>query len=320
MKTIDLEKLRKLELDEKTATPTYGRFIAEPFERGYGHTIGNALRRILFSSLEGSAISSMRIKGALHEFAVLKGVKEDVANIILNVKKIRLKMFTKGPETIFLKIKKDGVVTAKDIEPNANIEILNPDQPIATLDHGTELEIEMEVTRGKGYVLESDNAQGKYTINTIVLDALYSPIVKVNYEVENTRVEQITDYDKLILEIWTDGSVSPSDALAYSAKVLKNTLNIFTGPEPVVEQVTQQEVQDEKLNELLKQPISIMDLSVRSYNSVTAAGLKTIGELIVKQEDEIISFKNCGKRSITEIKEKLAELGLSLGMKGIEND
>jgi DNA-directed RNA polymerase subunit alpha len=320
MKTIDLEKLRKLELDEKTATPTYGRFIAEPFERGYGHTIGNALRRILFSSLEGSAISSMRVKGALHEFAVLKGVKEDVANIILNVKKIRLKMFTKGPETIFLKIKKDGVVTAKDIEPNANIEILNPDQPIATLDHGTELEIEMEVTRGKGYVLESDNSQGKYTINTIVLDALYSPIIKVNYEVENTRVEQITDYDKLILEIWTDGSVSPSDALAYSAKVLKNTLNIFTGPEPVVEQVTQQEVQDEKLNELLKQPISIMDLSVRSYNSVTAAGLKTIGELIVKQEEEILSFKNCGKRSITEIKEKLAELGLSLGMKGIEND
>jgi DNA-directed RNA polymerase subunit alpha len=229
-------------------------------------------------------------------------------------------MFTKVPENIFLKIKKDGVVTAKDIEPNANIEILNPDQPIATLDHGTELEIEMEVTRGKGYVLESDNSQGKYTINTIVLDALYSPIIKVNYEVENTRVEQITDYDKLILEIWTDGSVSPSDALAYSAKVLKNTLNIFTGPEPVVEQVTQQEVQDEKLNELLKQPISIMDLSVRSYNSVTAAGLKTIGELIVKQEEEILSFKNCGKRSITEIKEKLAELGLSLGMKGIEND
>ena len=183
-----------------------------------------------------------------------------------------------------------------------------------------ELEIELEVTRGKGYVLESDNTQDKYTTNTIVIDALYSPIIKVNYEVENTRVEQITDYDKLILEIWTDGSVSPSDALAYSAKVLKNTLNIFTGPEPVVETVTQQEVQDEKLNELLKQPISIMDLSVRSYNSLTGAGLKAIGDLVVKQEEEILSFKNCGKRSITEIKEKLAELGLSLGMKGIEND
>ncbi|MCB4792653.1 MAG: DNA-directed RNA polymerase subunit alpha [Elusimicrobia bacterium] len=320
MKTIDLEKLRRLELDEKTATPTYGRFIAEPFERGYGHTIGNALRRILFSSLEGSAISSIRIKGALHEFAVLKNVKEDVANIILNLKRIRLKMYTKGPETLFLKVKKHGLVTAKDIEPNANIEILTIDQPIATLDHGAELEIEMEVTRGKGYVVESENAQGKYTTNTIVLDALYSPIIKVNYEVENTRVEQITDYDKLILEIWTDGSVSPSDALAYSAKVLKNTLSIFTGPEPVVETVTQQEVQDEKLNELLKQPISIMDLSVRSYNSVTGAGLKTIGDLVIKQEEEILSFKNCGKRSITEIKEKLQELGLSLGMKGIEND
>jgi DNA-directed RNA polymerase subunit alpha len=216
MKMPELEKLRTLTLDEKTATPTYGRFIAEPFERGYGHTIGNALRRILLSSLEGSAVTAVRIKGALHEFSVIKGIKEDVANIILNLKKIRLKMYTPGPETLYLTVKKEGVAIAKDIQPNSNIEILTPEQPIATLDHGSNLEIEMEVTRGKGYVLAEENKSVKHSTNTILLDALFSPIVKVNYEVEHTRVEQITDYDKLILDIWTDGSVAPSDSLAYS--------------------------------------------------------------------------------------------------------
>lgn len=320
MKTPELEKLRKLTLDEKTAAPTYGRFVAEPFERGYGHTIGNSLRRILLSSLEGAAITAVRIKGALHEFAVLKGVKEDVAGVILNLKKIRLKMYTPGPETILLHVKKEGVVTAKDIEANSNIEILNPDQEIAHLDYGADLELEMEVTRGKGYVLAEENKNGKHSANTILLDALYSPIVKVNYEVENTRVEQITNYDKLLLEIWTDGSVSPADALAYSAKILKNTLTIFTGPEPEPEKVTQTDVQEEKLKELLDQPLSIMDLSVRSANCLLAAGLKTIGDLVTKQEEEILSYKNFGKRSMQEIKDKLAELGLALGMKGAKND
>lgn len=323
MKMPDLEKLRKIILDEKTATPMYGRFIAEPFERGYGHTIGNSLRRILLSSLEGAAITGVRIKGALHEFAVIKGVKEDVAGIILNLKKVRLKMFTAGPETIYLKIKKEGPVTAKDIEANANIEILNADQIIANLDHGAELEIEMEVTKGKGYVLAEDNKAGKHAANTILLDALYSPITKVNYEVENTRVEQITNYDRLILEIWTDGSVMPVDALAYSAKILKNAVTIFTGPEPEPEPVQETDAQEEKLKELLDQPLSIMDLSVRSANCLLAAGLKTIGDLATKQEEEIMAYKNFGKRSMTEITEKLAELGLSLGMdatKGENND
>jgi DNA-directed RNA polymerase subunit alpha len=320
MKMPDLEKLRKLTLDEKTATATYGHFVAEPFERGYGSTIGNALRRILLSSLEGSAITAVRIKGALHEFSVIRGIKEDVAGIILNLKKIRLKMYTPGPETLILKVQKEGVVTAKDIEANANIEILNPDQPIATLDFGTELEIEMEVTRGHGYVLSEENKSSKHSANTIVLDALFSPIVKVNYEVENTRVEQITNYDRLLLEIWTDGSVSPADALAYSAKILKNTLTIFTGPEPEPQKVATTDAEEEKLKELLDQPLSIMDLSVRSANCLLAAGLKTIGDLVVKQEDEIISYKNFGKRSLQEIKDKLAELGLSLGMRGVKND
>ena len=315
MKLPELEKLRRLTLDEKTATAGYGRFSAEPFERGYGQTIGNALRRILLSSLEGSAITAVRIKGALHEFAVIKGIKEDVAGIILNLKKIRLKMFSQGPEVLYLKVKKEGVVTAKNIEPNSNIEILNPDQVIANLDFGADLEIEMEVTRGKGYVLSEENKSAKHSSNTIVLDALFSPITKINCEVENTRVEQITNYDKLILEIWTDGSVSPADALAYSAKVLRDTLTIFTGPEPEPQKVVQVDAEEEKRNELYGQPLDIMDLSVRSKNCLMAAGLKTVGELVSKQEDEIIAYKNFGKRSMQEIKEKLAEMGLSLGMK-----
>jgi len=319
MKTPELEKLRKLAADEKTATTTYARFSAEPFERGYGHTIGNALTRILLSSIEGSAISAVRIKGALHEFAVLKGVKEDVATIILNLKKIRLKMFSGERETIYLKIKKEGPVTAKDIEPNSNIEILNPEQIIANLDHGTTLEVEMEVTRGKGYILADENKSGKGSANTILLDTLFSPIIKVNYEVENTRVEQITDYDKLIIEIWTDGSVSPQDALAYSAKILRNSLSIFTGPEKE-EEFEKLNPEQEKLKELFSQPLGIMDLSVRSSNCLLGAGLKTVGDLVSKTEDEIMNFKNFGKKSLDEIKDKLKDMGLSLGMSGERND
>ena len=320
MKMTDLEKLRKLVLDEKTATPHYGKFIAEPFERGYGHTVGNALRRILLSSLEGSAITAIRVKGAVHEFAVLKGVKEDVAGIMLNLKKVRLKMFTAGPERLYLKVKKQGVVTARAIESNPNIEILTPDLPIATLDHGTELEIEIEVTKGKGYVLDTDRMKEKHSANTIVMDALFSPVTNVNYEVTHTRVEQITDYDRLILEIWTDGSVAPADALAYSAKILRNSLYIFTGPEAEPVAIDEKDVEDEKMQELLGQPLSIMDFSVRSTNALVAAGLKTVGDLVAKQEEEILSFKNCGKRSLNEIKDKLAELGLTLGMKGKNHD
>jgi DNA-directed RNA polymerase subunit alpha len=322
MKMQDLEKLRTLTQDEKTASNTYGRFIAEPFDRGYGQTIGNSLRRVLLSSLEGAAISAIRIKGALHEFTALPGVKEDVANIVLNLKKIRLKMFTSGPEILHLRSTKAGVVYAKDIKENPNVEILTPDQQIATVSTSGDLEMEIEVTRGKGYVLAEETKSGKYPANTILLDALYSPITKVNYEVENCRVEQITDYDRLILEIFTDGSVTPADALTFSAKILKNTLTIFTGQDAVEESpAAAEEAEGEKANELLGQPLSIMDLSVRSANCLTAAGLTTIGELVTKDEEELLAYKNFGKRSMTEIKEKLSELGLSLGMKaGAEHD
>jgi DNA-directed RNA polymerase subunit alpha len=228
MKALDLEKLRKLILDEKTATEFYGRFSAGPFERGYGHTIGNSLRRILLSSLEGAAITSVKIPGAFHEFAVLEGVKEDVAQIVLNLKRIRVKLRSEGPEKLFLKVKKAGKVTAKDIEANASVEIMNPEQEIANIDKGTILEMELEVSLGKGYVLAEEIKSSRYPVGTIILDSLFSPIVKVNYEVENTRVEQTLNYDRIIIEIWTDGSVSPKDALMQSAEILRSSLVIFT--------------------------------------------------------------------------------------------
>ncbi len=228
MKALDLAKLRKLILDEKTATEFYGRFSAGPFERGYGHTIGNSLRRILLSSLEGAAVTSAKITGALHEFAILEGVKEDVAQIVLNLKRIRVKLRSEGPEKLFLKIKKAGKVTAKDIGVNSSVEIMNPEQEIANIDNGTTLEMELEVSLGKGYVLAADPKSNGYPAGTIMLDSLFSPIVKVNYEVENARVEQTLNYDRLIIEIWTDGSVSPKDALMQSAEILRNSLVIFT--------------------------------------------------------------------------------------------
>jgi DNA-directed RNA polymerase subunit alpha len=321
MKAPDLKKLQRLILDEKTATRFYGRFTAEPFERGYGHTIGNSLRRILLSSLEGAAITSVKITGALHEFAVLKGVKEDVAQIILNLKKIRLKLHSAGPETIYLKVKKEGKVTAKDIDVNTNVEILNPEQEIANINSGTVLEMELEVALGKGYVLTEEIESGKHPVGTILLDSLFSPITKVNYEVENTRVEQTLNYDRLVMEIWTDGSISPQDALIKAAKILRDSLVIFTGnvteSEEAVEaeeSCVQESAQREKEQEIFSQPISIMDLSTRASNSLKNAGIGTIGELVAVNEEDTVKFSNFGKRSLEETKEKLAELGLSFGM------
>ena len=318
MKTPDLEKLRKLVLDEKTATPFYGRFTAEPFARGYGHTIGNSLRRILLSSLQGAAITSVKITGALHEFAVLKGVKEDVAQIVLNLKKIRVKLHSPSPERLYLKVKKAGQVAASDIEKNANVEIMNPSQEIANIDNGTTLEMELEVSPGKGYVLSEELKNHKHSVGTIVLDSLFSPITKVNYEVENTRVEQTMNYDRLVLDIWTDGSVAPQDALTESAKILKNSLNIFSSSvdEPAVVNKESEETgkEEKKANDILGQSLSIMDLSTRSSNSLKNAGVETIGQLVKISEEDMMNFDNFGKRSLEEIKAKLADLGLSLGM------
>ncbi|MDD3053715.1 MAG: DNA-directed RNA polymerase subunit alpha [Endomicrobiaceae bacterium] len=311
----DLEKLKKLQLEEKTATKTFGRFIAQPFERGYGHTIGNSLRRILLSSIEGSAITSANIVGAQHEYAVIKGVREDVLQITLNLKKIRVKLNSAGPEMLHLKVNKAGQITAKDIDKNASVEILNPEQEIANIDAGTTLEMELEVSKGKGYVFASDIKEHKYSAGTIIMDALFSPVTKVNYEVENTRVDQALNYDRLVMEIWTDGSISAQDALIQSAKILRNSLTIFTGEatsESEEQVVEEQAKQEDKTEELKAQSISILDLSTRASNSLKNAEIETIGQLTSYSEIDLMEFDKFGKTSLTEIKKKLEEIGLSL--------
>ncbi|MDR2772439.1 MAG: DNA-directed RNA polymerase subunit alpha [Elusimicrobiota bacterium] len=313
----DLGKLRSLILDEKTATEFYGRFTAEPFERGYGHTIGNSLRRILLSSLTGAAVTAVKIDGALHEFAVLKGVKEDVAQIILNLKKIRIKLLSKGPEKLHLKVSKLGKIKAGDIDKNASVEIMNPEQEIANVDSGTSFELEMEVSSGIGYEVADENKSTRYPVGTILLDALFSPVRKVNYEVENTRVEQTLNYDRLIIEIWTDGSVSPSNALRDSANILKKSLAIFVQEEDEENQATNNNVTASNTNsgDILEQPLSILELSTRASNALKKADIKTIGELMELSDKKINSFKNFGDKSMEEIKTKLAAIGLSLGEK-----
>ena len=308
-----LEKERKLELEEKTATATFGRFIAQPFDRGYGNTIGNSLRRILLSSIEGAAITSVTIKGADHEYAVLKGVREDALQIVLNLKKIRVKLNSDGPEKIYLKTTRSGQIIAGDIEKNSSVEIMNPEQEIANIDDGTTLEMEMEVSKGIGYVRAEQVKEHKYAANTIVMDALFSPVTKVNYEVENTRVGQDLNYDRLVMEVWTDGSITPQKALIESAKILRDTLTIFTGEiETKTSVSTDTSEKENKTENLNDKPVSILDLSTRASNSLKNAEIETIGQLISYSEVDLMEFDKFGKTSLKEIKEKLATLGLSL--------
>lgn len=307
---------QRLDVDKGSLTDQYGKFVAEPFERGYGHTIGNSLRRILLSSLEGAAVTAVRIKGAVHEFTSIRGVREDVIHIILNLKKLRVKLYSQGPETLRLKIRRQGEVYAKDFEANNQVEVLTPDLVLATLDDGADLEMEVEVSKGRGYVPAERLKKDGQPLGTIPVDALFSPVMKVHYEVENARVGQMTDYDKLIVEVWTDGSVTPGDALAYASKILKDSLNIFiTFDEeempPIQAQVQTQE--NAKLEELLSQPVDIIELSVRASNCLKVAKIKTIGDLVSKSEDELLSYKNFGKKSLDEIRERLKEMGLGLG-------
>ena len=307
---------QRLDMDQSNLSDRYGRFVAEPFERGYGHTIGNSLRRILLSSMEGAAVTAVRVNGAMHEFTSLKGIREDVISIIMNLKKLRVKLYSQGPETLHLKVRRQGEVYAKDIEPNNQVEILTPDLVIATLDDGVELDMEIEISKGRGYVPADRLKKDGQPLGTIPTDALFSPVSKVHYEVENARVGQMTDYDKLIIEIWTDGSVTPGDALAYSAKILKDSVTTFiTFDEQEVPPVQAQVKTEEsaKMEELLSQPVDIIELSVRASNCLKVAKIKTIGELVSKSEDELLSYKNFGKKSLDEIRERLKEMGLTLG-------
>ena len=314
----DLIRPKRLEVEKETLTPFYGKFTAEPFERGFGITIGNSLRRILLSSLQGAAITSVKIDGVLHEFSTIPGAKEDITEIVLNLKEVRLKLHTEGPKTIRVKAEGPKVLKAGDILTGDAVEILNPDHYLATLSRDGKLSMEMLVKMGRGYVSAERNKEETQPIGTIPMDAIFSPIKKVNYTVTNARVGQITDYDKLTLEVWTDGSLNPEEAVAHAAKILKDQLFIFiTFEEEEEAEMSYPEDEEEKetFNENLLRSVDELELSVRSANCLKHANIKLIGDLVQKTEAEILATKNFGRKSLNEIKEILAEMGLSLGMK-----
>ena len=311
-----LIKPKTMEIEEETLSPTYGRFHVEPLERGFGITIGNSLRRILLSSLQGAAIYAVRMKGVLHEFSTIYGVREDVTDIILNIKELLVKLHSDGPETLHLKANKPGVVRARDIQTGPNVEILNPDLVIGTLSEDGDLDIELVVKRGRGYIPAERNREEGQPIGTIPIDALFSPIRKVNYTVTHSRVGQITDYDRLTMEIWTNGNVTPADALGYAAKILKEQLSVFINfDEEEIIPKTPEAPELAKLNENLFKGVDELELSVRSANCLKNADIRYIGDLVQKTETEMLKTKNFGRKSLNEIKEILSEMGLSLGMK-----
>lgn len=313
----DLIKPKQLQVEKDTLTATYGKFYAEPFERGFGTTLGNSLRRVLLSSLQGAAITSIRIKGVLHEFSAIQGVTEDVTDIILNLKGVRLKLHSSEQATIHFKHKGVGTITAGDIVSAHNVEVMNPDHHIATCGKDANLEVEMTVRMGKGYVSADRNRDEKAPVGTIPIDSIYTPIKKVNFSVTNARVGQMTDYDKLNLEVWTDGSVKPEDAVAYSAKILKEQLSIFINFDEEFEPEIDEESQEDKdkVNENLYRTVEELELSVRSANCLKNAGIKLIGELVTKSESEMLKTQNFGRKSLNEIKDILSDMGLTFGMK-----
>lgn len=313
----DLIKPKKVQFETESLTKYYGKFFAEPFERGFGTTLGNSLRRIILSSLQGAAITSVKIKGVLHEFSAVPGVTEDVTDIILNLKGVRLKVHGNESRIVRIILKGEGIVTAGSILADANVEILNPDHHIATCSKDANLEIEMTVRVGRGYVPADRNRDEKAPVGTIPIDAIFSPIQKVNFNVTHARVGQITDYDKLTLEIWTDGSVKPDDALAFSAKILKEQLSIFINFDEESETFAELESEEEieKVNENLYRTVEELELSVRSANCLKNAGIKLIGELVSRSESEMLKTQNFGRKSLNEIKDILGEMGLTLGMK-----
>jgi DNA-directed RNA polymerase subunit alpha len=309
----------KLTKIEEGSTPTYAKFIAEPFEAGYGHTIGNSLRRILLSSIEGAAITSVKIDGVNHEFQSIDGVVEDVTDIVLNLKKVLIVSTKRETINLLVKVNKAGAVSAADIQADANISIVNPDQPICTLDSKRSFEAEIEIKTGRGYYPGDQNKKEEQAIGVIPIDSLFSPVKLVKYAVENTRVGQITDYDKLILEVWTDGRITPDDALKQAASILKHHLDVFdrVSEEQFDFESQQSEVSEEqnKLRKLLNMSVNEIELSVRAANCLNNANITTVGELAMKTEQEMLKYRNFGKKSLNEIKEKLEALGLSLGMK-----
>ena len=315
----ELIKPKRLQVDADSLSASYGKFTAEPFERGFGTTLGNSLRRVLLSSLQGAAITSVRIKGVLHEFSTIPGVTEDVTDVILNLKGVLLKIHGQDSRAIRIVKKGAGVITAGDIVTDSHVEILNPEHHICTFSKEADLEMDMTVATGKGYVPAERNRDEKSPAGTIPIDAIFSPIKKVNFAVSNARVGQITDYDKLTLEVVTDGSVQPEDAVAYAAKILKEQLQIFINfdeeHEPAEEAASEE---SRKINENLYRSVEELELSVRSANCLKNANIRLIGDLVQRSEAEMLKTQNFGRKSLNEIKDILAEMGLTLGMK-IEN-
>ena len=315
-----LEMPQDVKIDETTKTSTYTRFIAEPFEIGYARTIGNSLRRVLLSSIEGAAIASVKIRGVNHEFSTIKGCTEDVTDIILNLKRVHVKTFSREPQVISLKAKGPGVVKAEAFARENNIEILNPNQEICTLDFDGSIEMECEVKIGRGFCLADGNKKPEQEIGRIAIDSIFSPVTRVNFLVENTRVGQRTDYEKLILDVWTDGRINPEDALKHAGAVLREHLGVFVdyaGKQTL--EFEDNESKDanerEKLRKLLNMSVNEIELSVRAANCLNNANISTVGELAAKTEADMLKYRNFGKKSLTEIKAKLIQMGLSLGYK-----
>jgi DNA-directed RNA polymerase subunit alpha len=309
---------KRLVKDDTSATPTYAKFIAEPFETGYGHTIGNSIRRVLLSSLEGAAITSVKIDGAPHEFCTVEGVVEDVTEIVLNLKKVKFKAHSREPQTLILSVNKEGAITAGDIELNQHIEVVNKDQLICTLDKKRKFLMELEVRVGRGFCPGDENKKVDQPIGVIAIDSIFSPVSRVRYLVEAARVGQRTDYDRLVIEISTDGRISPDDALTQASAILQHHMDVFVGYDKNAIQFEEDSrpVDDEKMRmkKLLNMSVNEIELSVRAANCLNNANITTVGQLALKTEQEMLKYRNFGKKSLNEIKEKLTALGLSLGM------
>jgi DNA-directed RNA polymerase subunit alpha len=310
---------KRLQKDDTAASElNYAKFIAEPFETGYGHTIGNSLRRVLLSSLEGAAITSLKIDGAMHEFAAIDGVVEDVTDIVLNLKKIRFKCHVREPQTLLLSVNKEGAVLGGDIQLNQNTELVNPKQLICTLDKKKKFEMELEVKVGRGFCPGDENKKVDQAIGVIAIDSIFSPVTRVRYAVESARVGQRTDYDRLLIEVWTDGRITPDDALTQASAILQHHLDVFVGYDKNAvqfeEETRKEDDEKSKMRKLLNMSVNEIELSVRAANCLNNANITTVGQLAMKTEQEMLKYRNFGKKSLNEIKEKLNALGLTLGM------
>ncbi|MBR5959484.1 MAG: DNA-directed RNA polymerase subunit alpha [Clostridia bacterium] len=308
---VEIEKAR-IDCVEVGQNGCYGRFVIEPLERGFGHTLGNSLRRVLLSSLPGVAVSSVHIEGVQHEFSTIPGVKEDVTEIILNLKTMACKMFADGPKQLTIDVKGPCELTAGDIKTDDEVEIANPELHIATLNEDAHLQMQLTLDRGRGYVSADKNKTPSMPIGVIPIDSIFTPVKKVNYTVEDTRVGQITDYDKLTLEIWTNGTLKPEEAISSAAKILNEHLNLFISLTDQVMPVSMVQPEDDKKDKVLEMTIEELDLSVRAYNCLKRAGINSVAELVQKNQEDMMKVRNLGRKSLEEVEQKLSALGLGL--------